>query len=752
VRAKLLSALVALVALAGRADSEPDVSLPASDVIAGPWKLIALASDGSWVAFSSRGGVGDKEAEAGRVQVWNLKTGALTITYAAPGIARTEKPSVVSPDGKWLAYTRHVDYKAEVRVYELHTGKRSRVIRDLGDEPFAVGFSADGKELFTANYPGNGSKRIVAWSLADGTKSREIALPRFERVTIAPDGKTAVVETSRGDGQELWDLATGKKVASLGRESIYRTPQFLRGGKEVAMLYNYSTPGPDYRVWEVGPDKKPTAVKIPGKSKDPVAFALTDDRSAVAVLEYYGDLRVFDAGKAEPRFTFALKAAHGEGLRFTPDGKRLIVIDPLERAWVLDAATGKPVFALDPDYRSVKTLAFTADGKSLVAGMAQWPKVNSSGSNHAPDGFILTWDAATGELTRACGRTDNFLDAVFPSPDGAKAIVVTAEYSNRAEWWDLKAGKRLKVLATPDDGAGYFGASADGKKVGATHYRYEKTPDGGRGGYLQDVWVWNPATGERLPDIDAKSDVRVSFTPDGKTALVRDAAVRAARTAGGKPTKLWNGTDAASTTRYPEEPVILPDGESFVAYHRPQQYGLRDLYFYDVGRQFKLGTTDLPTGRLAVSPDGKWVACGGIERDKANPVYLWRLPELGPLDEKQLKPGKLITDEAPAKRVVLEGHIGEVFAVCFSPDGKTLATGGRDKLIRLWDVKSGKLKASLWAVPPTERDGVPSDWVAFTPDGTHAGTPRGRAFLRFKDGGAEQFHNAEKVKEAIRGK
>ena len=65
----------------------------------------------------------------------------------------------------------------------------------------------------------------------------------------------------------------------------------------------------------------------------------------------------------------------------------------------------------------------------------------------------------------------------------------------------------------------------------------------------------------------------------------------------------------------------------------------------------------------------------------------------------------------PKLEQFLSGHYGSVISVTFSPDGKTLASGGMDNTIILWDVN-----------PPAHRpaskghtDIVRS--VAFSPDG-----------------------------------
>ena len=46
-------------------------------------------------------------------------------------------------------------------------------------------------------------------------------------------------------------------------------------------------------------------------------------------------------------------------------------------------------------------------------------------------------------------------------------------------------------------------------------------------------------------------------------------------------------------------------------------------------------------------------------------------------------------------KATLEEHEGCVSSVTFSPDGLTLASGGYDNKIKLWDVVTGELKARL---------------------------------------------------------
>ncbi|HUR55430.1 MAG TPA: hypothetical protein VMZ71_14950, partial [Gemmataceae bacterium] len=649
-----------------------------------PGHILEVSADGTWAALYASG----RDRSAHLIQVWNLGTGALERTLPYENTGYDYRP-VIDPRGKWAAYTSLRSDGYHLQIIDFRTGELTACTPRLSDGSRSLGFSGDGKEVYVADREYNQGWIAHAYSTADGSLLRHFWVPDVRRFDLAPDGRTAVIEYT-----SVWDLSTGKKVRGGMRNGP--TVGFPNGAKEVA-TFGYQGNSHPIIVTNITTGKVVSEIAVPrGKVNDQVRLS-ADGRTLAVFRHGTYDLEVFEVGQEQPRFTLREFTRHPDQMRFTPDGTGLIALDKFGRFTVIDTQTGKRRHALDPDYREVRSLAFADGGKVLIAGMGTRFARRFYTDYDMTPGQVVLWDATTGGLKHAVAGLPHDTAGVFASPKLDHAIIVSGEKGNHAEWRDLNTGKLLRDLGTE---ASHFAASRDGRFVAGVTARV--------------VAMWEPATGKRLDDIAPHENAEPEpcpphFTPDGEWLLVRRAGVgvQAFRVSNGKPTMLRKWPERFRDP--PGTPLALPHGDAFVSRCTRFEYMAGDICLFTDGRRIRFGKTDQFHTPLVISPDGTWVASGQSVQHLANPVFLWAVPVPGPFDEKKIVNGVIPPEEQPVAPRLLHAHAERVTAVAFSPDGKTLATGGTDRVIRLWDVETATLRAVLWAAPSPDPDAAPTD-------------------------------------------
>jgi hypothetical protein len=203
-----------------------------------------------------------------------------------------------------------------------------------------------------------------------------------------------------------------------------------------------------------------------------------------------------DQHQDEPNPPCALYA-----LAISPDGKLLASggIDRIVRLW--DLGTGQVRRELtghqQPGVEYIYTLAFSPDGKLLASGDRQ--------------GTIRLWDVTTGREQDTLTEAGGELYQVAFSPDGR--LLAAARESGNIQLWEVSSGKLHSSLPGSKE-VWCLAFSPDGKTLAA--------------GELQEVHLWDVATGTKLGSLPAQSaTVRwVGFRPDG-LSLVTAAAIEA---------------------------------------------------------------------------------------------------------------------------------------------------------------------------------------------------------------------------------
>ncbi|MCB1241507.1 MAG: caspase family protein [Verrucomicrobiales bacterium] len=188
--------------------------------------------------------------------------------------------------------------------------------------------------------------------------------------------------------------------------------------------------------------------------------------------------------------------------------------------------------------------------------------------------------------------------------------------------------------------------------------------------------------------------------------------------------------DARGPTAKIWDLLFTPDGETLISVGEDKA-----VYFWDVANGTLKGTLrghigDGKEGQInaaALSPDGRWLALGG-------------LLTFNSVDGPAIRIIDLETNEVAA---MLWGHSDVVQALSFSDDGRRLASGSHDKSVRIWDLPAelGQRKSGALARIETSKElqGHTREVyaVAFLPGGERliSGGLDGRMVLWERDSG-----------------
>jgi WD40 repeat protein/tRNA A-37 threonylcarbamoyl transferase component Bud32 len=437
---------------------------------------------------------------------------------------------------------------------------------------------------------------------------------------------------------------------------------------------------------------------------------------------------------------------------FSPDGQRIVSgsggYDPkTKQSWgevkVWDAATGQEKLSLKGHTKEVTSVAFSADGTRIVS--------------RSYDGTVRVWDAAIGQ-EKLCLKGGSLVTNVAFSPDGKRLVSggregyydsKTKQFWGEVKVWDAVTGQEKLSWKGHTYSVFSVAFSPDGQRIVSGSVGYDPKTKQSWG----EVKVWDAATGQEKLSWKGHtySVSSVAFSPDG-TRIVsgggefdKPGEVKVWDAATGQEKLSWKGH-----THWVTSVAFSADGTRLASMSGDQTVKVWDAATGQEKLSLKGHKGSVPirsATSVAFSPDGTRIVSGGEGFDAKTgkhwgEVKVWdaaigqeKLSLKGhngpvtsvafspdgksivsgggyPLDFK--KPGEVkVWDAATGQeKLSLKGHTSYVSSVAFSADSTRIASGSWDKTVKVWDAATGQEKLSLKG-----HTGLVSD-VAFSPDGT----------------------------------
>jgi WD40 repeat protein len=689
-----------------------------------PVRSLVFSPDGKTLASGSDGKKPDESTGTslregpGEVILWDAMTGKRRATLK--GHETSILSVVFSPDSNTVAsisVTRDEFHSSGgnripegvIKLWDAATGKERATIRGRALDLSPASFSPDSKILAS----NDADERIKLWDTATG-RERASLNGHGGHVIFSPDGKTLV---SHGDGRvTVWDAATGQERSSSKGDAggwLVYTPD----GKTMA-----SVSGGAIKLWDGVTGQERASLKgHPGVGD--VAFS-PDGQTLASVGG--GTIKLWKAHRGQERATIKVHWPTSRAVAFSPDGKTLALANS-DKAGLWHPPIGKNNSFSYGEGRNPNTITF----RDPVTGQERLTfKEDAVCFCFSPDGktiAVVNWDNAVNLWDIATGRHRDIRqdwhharwsspNSVSFSPDG-KTVAVGQD--DAIQLWDVTTG-RLR-------------ASLDGQRIKLTKEAL--------------TWMWkdkapkalaailNPLVGKEFPSRYAFVKVLQRLEEEKR------AARRITKEDLGELDNVLRRLGFDVIQPYVFSVCFSPDGTLLASAHADTTaFKLSDEH---LARLRKDGVPEVVVAKLTPLVGQEFISQAAfvkalgqrLDREELAPFQgflldlaerIWSSDRKGQRFPAEVKLWDVATGQV---RAILKGHRDFVSAVVFSPDGKTLASCGRDGQVKLWDVATRKERAVLKTL---------AESVAFSPDSRTLASGGGDTAVRLWDAATGQ--------------
>lgn len=445
------------------------------------FSLVKFSRDGRLVSLS----------DSYTVRLWEVATYRELPALKVPNsgaFAQAEAFVSFSEDGKRIVTG---GFDTDIIIWETETGKRISNLSGRTNMAYNVAFSADGNELASGGR--------TRWDLRTGRGLRMIPSTSEKTYeTPSPDGHLLVIMKPSSPVLSIVESPSGKQLHTLtptGEMGTVLRSRFSADGTMLAVVYGPNTDlhttqgapltrGSEVKIWDVKSGRELQALN-PGEI--PADAEFTADGRTLAIIGGMGSLSLWDARtgsklrdlRSSPMSTFKPPTS-------IKPGQMPSMPNMADLAAMMTNVIG--TMSAGTMGRTVTSLAFTADGRTLATGGVD-SKANI-------DIAAMMSGAMSGKRLKKGSKT--------PDPaDMMKDLKVEAV--GQIQLWDVASGRELGVITGHGRGVGKVVFSRDGKLLAS-------------GGTDNTIKIWDVATQRELRTMTGHTSniESLDFSPDGR--------------------------------------------------------------------------------------------------------------------------------------------------------------------------------------------------------------------------------------------